>query len=310
MAWKQLPVLAVLAGANIQASLVQAQEVPTQAQVIDQRSFNFLSYVPPSTVQNGSQVFTPPNISEEDLLAKPFHIYDQDFYSIIGTEPTLTLLAENASNPVYHEAVVWYEPTDEVFFVQNAGAKDAGTGLNKSAIIQKISLAEADGVKHKANASGEIAVDLVPSNPGVVNPNGATVYRGQLLYTAEGAGPDNTSNLVIMNPYEPYNTTVAVNNFFGRQFSSLNDLTTHPINKDVYFVDTLYGYLQDFRPAPGLPRQVYRWNDRTGALSVVADGFVLPNGIAFSPDGKNAYVTDTGSIQGFFGYNYSAPASM
>lgn len=98
------------------------------------------------------------------------------------------------------------------------------------------------------------------------------------MYMAEGAGAGNTSEVVLMNPKEPYNTTVLLNNFFGRQFSSLNDAVVHPVNKDLYFTDTLYGYLQDFRPPPGLRNQVYRWNDKTGAVTVVADGFVLPNG--------------------------------
>lgn len=66
-----------------------------------------MSYVPPSTVANGSQAFAPPGIDADDLLAKPFHIYDDEFYSIIGTGPTLTLIAESDSDPLYHEAVVW-----------------------------------------------------------------------------------------------------------------------------------------------------------------------------------------------------------
>lgn len=69
-----------------------------------------------------------------------------------------------------------------------------------------------------------------------------------------------------------------VNNFFGRQFNSLNDVSVNPRNKDIYFTDTLYGYLQDFRPVPGLRNQVYRLNPATGAVTVVADGFTLPNG--------------------------------
>lgn len=40
------------------------------------------------------------------------------------------------------------------------------------------------------------------------------------------------------------------------------------------------GYLQDFRPPPGLRNQVYRYNDKTGAVTVVADAFTLPNGKA------------------------------
>lgn len=91
-----------------------------------------------------------------------------------------------------------------------------------------------------------------------------------------------------------------LNNYFGRQFSSLNDVAINPRNNDIYFTDTLYGepgqlprtesdtsytdiekigYLQDFRPAPGLRNQVYRLNDQTGAVTVVADAFALPNGM-------------------------------
>jgi gluconolactonase len=69
-----------------------------------------------------------------------------------------------------------------------------------------------------------------------------------------------------------------INNYFGRQFNSLNDLVIHPKNGDVYFTDTLYGFLQDFRPVPGLRNQVYRYNFKSGAITVVADDFTLPNG--------------------------------
>ncbi|PSR76981.1 gluconolactonase [Coniella lustricola] len=284
--------------------------VPSLAQVVDQKSFNGEFPVPPSTVVNGTQVFMPPGVSPDALLARPFHIYDEEFLSVIGDNPTLTLIAEQESDPLYHEAVVWYEPTNEAFFVQNAGASAAGTGLNKSAIIQKISVSEADAVRNLTNATGQVTVTVVPSNPMVINPNGATNFRGQIVYMAEGAGASNTSQVMLMNPRAPYNTTVLLNNYFGRQFSSLNDAVVHPVNKDLYFTDTLYGYLQDFRPPPGLRNQVYRWNDTTGAVTVVADGFVLPNGLTFSPDGKYAYVTDTGINQGFWGYNFSEPASI
>jgi hypothetical protein len=40
----------------------------------------------------------------------------------------------------------------------------------------------------------------------------------------------------------------------------------------------MYGYWQYFRPQPGLQNQVYRFNPETGALTIVADGFVAPNG--------------------------------
>lgn len=69
---------------------------------------------------------------------------------------------------------MWHPPKDEVFFVQNAGAPAAGTGLNKSSIIQKISLAEAEAVR-----KGELdnaTVTVVPSNPQVINPNGMLLH--------------------------------------------------------------------------------------------------------------------------------------
>ena len=56
--------------------------------------------------------------------------------------------------------------------MQNAGAPDAGTGLNKSSIILKIDLAEAAAVSNQRNASGSVKVHTVDSNPLVVNPNG------------------------------------------------------------------------------------------------------------------------------------------
>lgn len=125
MAWVSLPSLAILAAIHIQWLLnpdsvaVRAQELPAQAQVIDQRSFNVLPVVQPATVVNGSQTFMPPGISPEDLLAKPFHVYDQEFQSIIGSEPTLTLIAETETDPLFHEAVVWYANTLNIHPLQS-----------------------------------------------------------------------------------------------------------------------------------------------------------------------------------------------
>jgi gluconolactonase len=61
-----------------------------------------------------------------------------------------------------------------VFFVQNAGAPAAGTGLQKSAVTQKISLAQAGqaaalGVR---NSTSAVNVTVVDANPSIINPNG------------------------------------------------------------------------------------------------------------------------------------------
>jgi len=53
------------------------------------------------------QLFIPPGITEEEAIAKPFHIFDDAFYKIIGSNPTLTIIATSEVDPIFHEAVVW-----------------------------------------------------------------------------------------------------------------------------------------------------------------------------------------------------------
>ncbi|KUM55827.1 hypothetical protein ACN42_g11409 [Penicillium freii] len=289
---------------------VSSSKIPAQAQVIDQKSFNVLATTQPPAEFNAKSLFVPPGSTGDSLAQKPFHVYDEEFLKIIGDAPTLTRIAHSPKDPLFHEAVVWVKETDEVFFVQNAGAKNASTGLKKSAIIEKISLADAAAVSHKSDAAGLVNVTTVPSSPTVLNPNGGTNYRGQIVFAAEGQGDNEPPSLWVMNPKNPFNATAILNNYFGRQFNSLNDVAIHPESKDIYFTDTIYGYAQDFRPAPGVQDQVYRFNPDTGAVTVVADGFDHPNGFTFSPDGKYAYVTDTGIDSGFFGLNFTRPASI
>jgi gluconolactonase len=47
-----------------------------------------------------------------------------------------------------------------------------------------------------------------------------------------------------------------------------------------------------------LPVRVYRIDAVSGAPSIVADDFVRPNGLAFSPDEKILYIVDSGITHG------------
>lgn len=84
-----------------------------------------------------------------------------------------------------------------------------------------------------------------------------------------------------------------VDEWLGLRLDSPNDVV---VKRDgtIWFTDPSYGYLQGFRPAPQLGDQVYRYDPRSGALSVVVDGFDKPNGLAFSPREDVLYVGDNG----------------
>ncbi|OAA60748.1 Six-bladed beta-propeller, TolB-like protein [Cordyceps fumosorosea ARSEF 2679] len=303
---------AAAAGPSLTAAgpyLTAATSLPAQAQVIDSAKFASVASVPPPNEYNGTTVWVPPGVSRQELKDRPFLVFDPDFLEVIGHEPKLAIIAETEKDPLFHEAVVWVPATDHVFFAQNAGSPAAGTGLLKSAIVQKVSVKEALQVA-SGNKTGHVKIDTVTSHPPVINPNGGTNYKGNILFAGEGMGNKTASALYSVNPLPPHNATILINNFYGRQFNSLNDIGINPRNSHIYFTDPLYGYFQDFRPAPALPVQVYRLDPKTMAVTVVASEFDQANGITFSPDGKHVYITDTGANHGFYGYDASRPATI
>ncbi|KAM3457824.1 hypothetical protein MY3296_000897 [Beauveria thailandica] len=300
------------AAATVEASVTDANSdsvtgylnstsLPTQAQIIDSANFASMESVPPPSEYNGMTVWVPPGTTRQGLKDRPFLVFDPEFLQIIGREPKLAIVAETAKDPLFHEAVVWVPATDEVFFAQNAGAPAAGTGLNKSSIVQKVSVSEALQVA-SGNKTGHVKVETVSSDPPVVNPNGGTNYKGNILFAGEGMGNKTPTALYSVNPRPPYNATILVNNYFGRQFNSLNDIGVNPRNSHIYFTDPLYAYFQDFRPPPALPVQVYKFNPETKAIQEA--------GITFSPDGEFVYVTDSGAHHGFRGYNAARPSTI
>ncbi len=67
--------------------------------------------------------------------------------------------------------------------------------------------------------------------------NGGTgPFLGQLVLVNSGRGPIPPS-LALVNPLPPHNTTVLLDNFFGRQFNSLNDVKIHPKTHKLFFTD-------------------------------------------------------------------------
>lgn len=67
--------------------------------------------------------------------------------------------------------------------------------------------------------------------------NGGTPHNGELMLITSGRGPLPPS-LVRVHPAPPYNDTVVLDNFFGRQFNSLNDIKVHPTSGVIFFTDS------------------------------------------------------------------------
>ena len=140
--------------------------------------------------------------------------------------------------------------------------------------------------------------------------NGGTgPYHSSLLLTTSGQDSLPPS-IALVNPRSPNNVTVLLDNYYGRQFNSLNDIKIHRPTGNFLFTDvrcvsivsffkdilnafscfSSYGFLNHFRPEPLMPNQVYRLDPVTRRVRVVATDFNKCNGIALSEDGKLAYM--------------------
>jgi gluconolactonase len=91
--------------------------------------------------------------------------------------------------------------------------------------------------------------------------------------------------------------TVVADRYKGRLLNSPNDVAVKS-DGTVWFTDPDYGIMSDYEGFKGEREQdgcyVYRFDPRANQLEVVADDFVKPNGIAFSPDEAILYIADSG----------------
>ncbi|KAK6387364.1 hypothetical protein LTS17_000632 [Exophiala oligosperma] len=207
-----------------------------------------------------------------------FCVYSERFtQDCLGTTPKLTLV-EQRDYQFAHEAGVYVRPTNSVYFTANFQTCDP------------VHLYAIDSATHKITQ-----LDFAE----VVQANGACNYQDGVLYCSQG-DRNTPSGLVHVDPVTAKSETL-INNFYGRDFNSVNDVVIHHETGEIWFTDPNYGYHQGFRPASMLPPQVYRFNPETKECWMVADGFVECNGLCFSPDYKLLYVTDTGAIQAHAG---------
>lgn len=134
---------------------------------------------------------------------------------------------------------------------------------------------------------GSVSVFRQPA----MNTNGHTVDLEGRLVSCEHRG-----RCVTRTEHDGRRTVLA-DRFEGKRFNSPNDVVVKS-DGGIWFTDPSYGidsdYEGDASPSEIGARNVYRIDPVTGAVSCVADDFVQPNGLAFSPDESLLYIVDTG----------------
>ena len=144
-----------------------------------------------------------------------------------------------------------------------------------------------DRVLRFDDTDGSVSVFMQPA----LNSNGHTVDRQGRLVSCE-----HRSRCVSRIEIDGARTVLA-DRYDGKRLNSPNDVVVKS-DDSIWFTDPSYGidsdYEGDAAPAEIGASHVYRIDPRDGRVTVVATDFVQPNGLAFSPDEKLLYVSDTG----------------
>ncbi len=138
---------------------------------------------------------------------------------------------------------------------------------------------------------GHLSVYRKPS----MNSNGNTIDREGRLITCEHSGRRVTRTEL------DGSLTVIADKYNGKKLNAPNDVAV-AADGSIWFTDPGYGIKGDYEglrePFEQDKHNVFRVDPKSGDIKVVADDFVMPNGIAFSPDEKKLYVIDTGLTEG------------
>jgi gluconolactonase len=210
-----------------------------------------------------------------------FEVYDTEFEAVLGRYARLALVAETDA----HEGPVYIPGEDALYFTTVPQAPAISAPGMPQAAIKRLSL---DGLSLPVDPS-RLSTLQVP----VHMPNGMTLGHDGHLVVCEQGTRSAPARISRVDPLTGRVDTL-VDNWGGLSLNSPNDVV---VRRDgtIWFTDPSYGYLQGFRPEPQVGNHVYRFDPRSGRLSVVADSFDKPNGLAFSPDEQILYVTDSGA---------------
>src|SRR3954453_12231886 len=136
--------------------------------------------------------------------------------------------------------------------------------------------------------TGSVGVFRQPAG----NTNGHTVDGQGRLVSCEQGGRR------VTRTEHDGSITVIADRHDGKRFNSPNDVVVKS-DGSIWFTDPAYGIDSDYEGIRADSeigaRHVYRAAPDGGDCEIVADAFVRPNGLAFSPDERRLYISDTGA---------------
>ena len=148
--------------------------------------------------------------------------------------------------------------------------------------------------------------------------NGLSVFR-QPSQRTNGHTRDREGNMIscehggrcVSRTYLDGRYEMIVSHWNGKRLNSPNDVVVKS-DGTIWFTDPPYGIISNHEGIKADSEignnNVYRFDPENGELSVVADDFDRPNGLAFSPDESELYIADSGYARGDgFGFEEGRP---
>ncbi|KAE8414430.1 hypothetical protein BDV36DRAFT_298977 [Aspergillus pseudocaelatus] len=205
-----------------------------------------------------------------------FLVWDQKRGSeILGSDPAYDIVFTISTGG--HEAPVYVPDTNELWFSE----------LGKGELHQQVISLDGDSP----------TISEVLTDPPLYAPSGARYRNGKIYFSAGGG-----NSTLEGGPYHPgiysvdpktRKSTIEVNNYFGWYFNQANDMDIDQHGR-IWFSDPFLARNHGTSTvAPQVQASVYRYDPATGAVNIVDDTLHCPNGVAFSPDYKTLYLTDT-----------------
>nr|POE52164.1 gluconolactonase [Quercus suber] len=229
------------------------------------------------------QTSVPNDTSFGLVSGATFLVFDHDRgLEILGGQPTYEKVF-NVSDAV-HEAPVYVPSLNRLFVSQLAPP----TGYLPQLVVDL----------------NEDPPTLSPflSDPPVYAPNGGTFHNGLVYWGASGGNNSigGTEQRVGIRTLDPHTnkTKTLLNNYFGYYFNTVDDLFVDKTGA-IWFTDPQYSWFNRLTDTPPqLQAASYRFDPATGAVTVIENTLIQPNGIALSPDEKHVYISDSGAETG------------